>query len=62
MSSGESKKNPKAYNNLDHMAETLENNMADSVEDGAVPGADVDAGELEEHGMGEAEQTSEQAR
>lgn len=56
MSSGESKKNPKAYNNLDHVAESLENNMADSVKEGAEPSADVKAGELEEHGMGKVEQ------
>jgi hypothetical protein len=57
MSSGESKKNPKAYNNLDLMKESLENNMADSLDEGAVPGADVEAGELEEHGMGKKEKT-----
>lgn len=53
MSSGESKKNPKAYNNLDHMAKGLENNMVDGLDEGASPGANVDAGELQEHGMGE---------
>jgi hypothetical protein len=45
MSSGESKKNPKAYNNLD--------NMAESLEEGAVPGPEVEAGVLEEHGLAE---------
>lgn len=54
MSSGESKKNPKAYNNLDHMAKGLENNLAGSLEESAAPGDGVEAGELEEHGMGEA--------
>jgi len=52
MSSGEPRKNPKSYNNLDLMKESLENNMADSLDEGAVPDADVEAGELEEHGMG----------
>lgn len=55
MSSGESKKNPKAYNNLDHMAKNLENNMTDSLKESAAPDAGVEAGEFEEHGMGEAE-------
>jgi queuine tRNA-ribosyltransferase subunit QTRTD1 len=52
MSSGESKKNPKAYNNLDHVAESLENNMAESLEEGDVPDPDVEAGDFEEHGLG----------
>lgn len=55
MSSGESKKNPKAYNNLDHMAQSLENNMADDLKESAAPEADGEAGESEERGMGEAE-------
>ncbi|KAE9966126.1 hypothetical protein BLS_007208 [Venturia inaequalis] len=55
MSSAESKKNPKAYNNLDHMAKNLENNMTDSLKESAAPDAGVEAGEFEEHGMGEAE-------
>ncbi|QDS68556.1 hypothetical protein FKW77_000074 [Venturia effusa] len=48
MSSGESKKNPKAYNNLDHMAKGLKNNMANGLEDIATSGGDIGAGELEE--------------
>lgn len=55
MSSGESKKNPKAYNNLDHMAKNLENNMADGLTESSTLDAGVEAAELEEHGMGQVE-------
>ncbi|TLD18716.1 Cytokinesis protein [Venturia nashicola] len=55
MSSGESKKNPKAYNNLDHMARNLENNMADGLEESSTLDASAGAERLEEHGMGQTE-------